>query len=50
LHNSLVLSKNKQFTGSEIKQIAESYRDLAHQLLSYADELDAAKDYSEIKE
>ena len=49
LHNSLVLSKNKQFTSSEIKQIAESYRDLANQLLSYADELDAAKDYGEIK-
>lgn len=29
--------------------MANAYRDLANQLLTYAEEFDAAKDYSEMK-
>jgi hypothetical protein len=49
LHYCTVLNKEKYFTASEINIMANAYRDLTNQLLTYAEELDAAKDYSEIK-
>lgn len=50
LHGSLVMHKEQEFKPSEYSQIAQGYRELAKQLLQYADELDNAKTIDELEE
>lgn len=49
LFNCTVLKKEKYFDEDEINKVASAYRDLASQLIKYAEELDAAKDYEKLK-
>lgn len=44
LHNCTVLNKTRCFTEEEAKVISLAFRDLANQLITYADEIDNAKD------
>lgn len=49
VHGSLVDDKEVRFTEAEYHQLAESLRDFAMKLNSYADEIDAAEMYKELK-
>lgn len=49
LHNCTVLDKKRYFTEEELNTISDAFKDLANQLLTYAEEIDNAKDYGDLK-